>query len=225
MTEGRVSTGISELDALLGGGLERRVITQIYGDPGCGKSTLCQIAAVAVLRAGHSVVYFDPEGFSVERFRQVAGADAEKLAERLFLYEPLDFDQQGLLLSESEKVLKRGKTGLLVMDSATVLYRAELSSGKEAQRKLARQVILLLGLSRRYDLPVLITNQVYMDVVRNVSAPLGGTILSHLSKAIVRIEVHEGFRRAVLEKHRSLPAGGFFDFEITGNGIRAVSSP
>jgi DNA repair protein RadB len=225
MTSGRVSTGIPELDALLGGGLERKVITQIYGEPGCGKSTLCQIAAVAVLRAGASVVYFDPEGFSVERFRQIAGSDAEALAERLLLYEPMDFDQQGLLLAESEKVLKRGNMGLFVMDSATVLYRAELSSGKEAQRKLARQVILLLGLSKRYDLPALITNQVYMDVVRNVSAPLGGTVLSHLSKAIVRIEVHEGFRRAVLEKHRSLPAGGSFDFEITGDGIRAVSRP
>ncbi|MDD1653607.1 MAG: DNA repair and recombination protein RadB [Methanomicrobiales archaeon] len=225
MTGDRVPTGIAGLDTLLAGGLERKVITQLYGDPGCGKSTLCQMAAVTVLRAGSSVVYFDPEGFSVERFRQVAGADAEQLAERLYLYEPLDFDQQGLLLSESEKVLKRGTVGLFVMDSATVLYRAELSSGKEAQRKLARQTILLLGLSRRYDLPVLITNQVYMDVVRNVSAPLGGTILSHLSKAIVRIDVHEGYRRAVLEKHRSLPAGGFFDFEITGDGIRAVSRP
>jgi len=225
MTGGRVSTGIPELDGLLGGGLERKVITQLYGEPGCGKSTLCQIAAVAVLRSGGSVVYFDPEGFSVERFRQVAASDAETLAERLYLYEPMDFDQQGLLIAESEKVLKGGTVGLFVMDSATVLYRAELSSGKEAQRKLARQVILLLGLSKRYDLPALITNQVYMDVVRNVSAPLGGTVLSHLSKAIVRIEVHEGFRRAVLEKHRSLPAGGSFDFEITGDGIRAVSRP
>jgi DNA repair protein RadB len=222
---GRVTTGIPQMDTLLGGGLERRVITQLYGDPGCGKSTLCQIAAVATLRAGSSVVYFDPEGFSVERFRQIAGSDAEALAERLFLYEPMDFDQQGLLIAESEKVLKRGNVGLVVVDSATVLYRTELGSGRDAQRKLARQVILLLGLSKRHDLPALITNQVYMDVVRNVSAPLGGTILSHLSKAIVRIEVHEGFRRAVLEKHRSLPAGGSFDFEITGDGIRALSRP
>ncbi|MDD1647211.1 MAG: AAA family ATPase, partial [Methanomicrobiales archaeon] len=107
MKDERVSTGIPEMDVLLGGGLERKVITQLYGDPGCGKSTLCQIGAVAVLRTGCSVVYFDPEGFSVERFRQVAGSDAEPLAERLFLYEPLDFDQQGLLLAESEKVLKR----------------------------------------------------------------------------------------------------------------------
>jgi DNA repair protein RadB len=225
MTTGRFTTGIPEMDALLGGGLERKVITQLYGDPGCGKSTLCQIAAVAALRAGGSVVYFDPEGFSVERFRQIAGSGAEELAERLFLYEPMDFDQQGLLIAESEKVLKQGKVALVVVDSATVLYRTELGSGKQAQRKLARQVILLLGLAKRYDLPALITNQVYMDVIRNVSCPLGGTVLSHLSKAIVRIEVHEGFRRAVLEKHRSLPAGGTFDFEITGTGIRALSRP
>ena len=222
---GRITSGIPALDALLGGGLERKVITQIYGDPGCGKSTFCQVAAVAALRAGGSVVYFDSEGFSVERFRQIAGADAEALADGLSLFEPLDFDQQGLQIAESERLLKGGRVSLVVMDSATVLYRTELGSGREAQRKLARQMILLLGLAKRYDLPALITNQVYMDVIRNVSCPLGGTVLSHISKAIVRLEIHEGFRRAVLEKHRSLAAGAFFDFEMAETGIRPLLRP
>ncbi|HMA05815.1 MAG TPA: DNA repair and recombination protein RadB [Methanomicrobiales archaeon] len=221
----RVPTGIPALDSLLGGGLERRAITQIYGEPGCGKSTLALIAAAERLRAGESVIYLDTEGFSVERFRQVAGERAEELARSLFLFEPLDFEQQGLMIAESERLLQKGGVGLLVIDSATALYRTELASGQEAQRRLARQVIYLLGLAKRYNVPVLITNQVYTDVTRNVFMGLGGTTMAHLSKAIVRLEGSEGVRRALLEKHRSLPAGGGFSFEMTGDGIRVRESP
>ena len=76
MKPDRVSTGNPALDDLLGGGLERRTITQIYGEPASGKSTLCLMAAVATLRAGGSVIYIDTEGFSVERFTQVAAGHA-----------------------------------------------------------------------------------------------------------------------------------------------------
>jgi len=221
----RVSTGIPALDDLLGGGIERRAITQVYGEPGCGKSTVVLVAAVERLRAGESVIYLDTEGFSVERFRQVAGERAEELARSLFLSEPLDFEQQGLMIAESERLLQKGKVGLIVIDSATALYRTELTTGQEAQRRLARQMVLLLGLAKRYNVPVLVTNQVYMDVTRNVPTGLGGTTLAHLSKAIVRLEGSEGIRRAMLEKHRSRPAGAGFSFEMTGEGIRVRESP
>ncbi|MDD1658888.1 MAG: DNA repair and recombination protein RadB, partial [Methanomicrobiales archaeon] len=221
----RVSTGVPALDALLGGGMERRSITQLYGEPACGKSTLTIIAAVERLRAGESVIYLDTEGFSVERFRQVAGERAEDLARNLFLFEPLDFEQQGLMIAESERLLQKGGVGLMVLDSATALYRTELTSGKEAQRKLARQMIYLLGLAKRFNIPVLVTNQVYMDVNRNVATGLGGTTMAHISKAIVRLEGSEGIRRAILEKHRSRPQGGSFSFEMTGDGVRARETP
>jgi DNA repair protein RadB len=221
----RVPTGIPALDSILGGGLERRAITQLYGEPGCGKSTLALVAAVERLKAGESVIYLDTEGFSVERFRQVAGEVAGELANRLFLFEPLDFEQQGLMIAESERLLQKGGVGLIVVDSATALYRSELTSGQEAQRRLARQILHLLGLAKRYNVPVVVTNQVYMDVNRNVPMGLGGTTMAHLSKAIVRLEGSEGTRRAILEKHRSLPAGGSFFFEMAAEGIRVRETP
>jgi DNA repair protein RadB len=221
----RVPTGVPALDSLLGGGMERRVITQFYGEPGCGKSTLTIIAAVERLRAGESVIYLDTEGFSVERFRQVAGGGAEDLARHLILFEPLDFEQQGLMIAESERLLQKGGVGLIVLDSATALYRTELTAGREAQRKLARQMIYLLGLAKRYNIPILVTNQVYMDVNRNIATGLGGTTMAHISKAIVRLEGSEGIRRAILEKHRSRPAGGSFSFEMTADGVRARENP
>ena len=218
----RRSTGNSALDHLLGGGLEVRTITQFYGEPASGKSTLCMIAAVTCLRAGHTVVYIDSEGFSVERFRQIAGTDTEEIADRLFLFEPFDFEHQGTMIAEAEKILKTQKPGLLVMDSATAFYRTDLEKGRDSIQMLTRQMIQLLGYSKRYEIPVIITNQVYMDTLKNTYFGLGGTALEHLSKVIIRLEKTEtpGFRRARLVKHRSQPEGAYFDFEITGDGIR-----
>lgn len=225
MKPDRVSTGSQALDDLLGGGLERRTITQIYGEPASGKSTFCLMAAVASLRAGNSVVYIDTEGFSVERFSQLAGENAGAFADRLYLFEPIDFAQQGAMIADTEGLLKKNghaPVGLLVMDSATALYRTELDLGREALRKLLHHMIKLLGLAKKYDIPVLFTNQIYMDVERDRVAGLGGTALEHLSKAIVRLEKKDSVRRAMLRKHRSRPEGLSFDFVITGDGIRTV---
>lgn len=219
-TEIRTS-GNAALDALIGGGLEMRTITQIYGEPASGKSTLCMIASVACLRAGHAVVYIDSEGFSIERFRQIAGADTERLADRLFLFEPIDFGHQASVISEAENVIRTQKPGLFVMDSATALYRTDLEKGRDAMQALTRQVIHLLGYAKRYEMPVIITNQVYRDTMKNTYYGLGGTALEHISKVIVRLEKTDtpGHRRARLVKHRSRPEGASFEFDIVGDGI------
>ncbi|WP_214020862.1 DNA repair and recombination protein RadB [Methanoculleus sp.] len=225
MKPDRVGTGNQALDDLLGGGLERRTITQIYGEPASGKSTLCLMAAVSSLRSGNSVVYIDTEGFSVERFSQIAGENAGAFADRLYLFEPLDFAQQGAMIADAEGLLKKNghaPVGLLVMDSATALYRTELDLGREALRKLSHHTIKLLGLAKKYDIPVLITNQIFMDIERDRVSGLGGTALEHLSKAIIRLEKKDSVRRAMLRKHRSRPEGLSFDFTITGDGIRTI---
>ncbi|HUU76157.1 MAG TPA: DNA repair and recombination protein RadB [Methanoregulaceae archaeon] len=222
MTAEKASTGNSALDDLMGGGLERKVLTQIFGEPASGKSTLCIMAAVNCLKSGKGVIFMDSEGFSIERFRQVAGADAQDLARDLYLFEPEDFDQQGAMIGRMETVLKGGQIGLIVMDSATGLYRTRLDKGKEAMQKLTRQVIHLLGYAKRYQIPVLITNQVYMDLKKNMFAGLGGTALEHISKVILRTERLNSHRRCTLVKHRSRPGGTSFDFIMVDRGIQTI---
>jgi DNA repair protein RadB len=80
----------------------------------------------------------------------------------------------------------------------------------------------LLELARRYDLAVIITNQVYMDVENGNLRPSGGYALEHLSKVIVQLEKAaegRGKRRATLKKHRSMPEDMSCTFFITSNGI------
>jgi DNA repair protein RadB len=225
MNSERMSTGVPAFDDLLGGGLEPGVITQIYGGPGSGKTVLCIVIAVSCLRSGKGVVFVDTEGFSIERFRQVAGTDAESLAHDLILYEPHDFEQQGIMIAGIARHMAGGRIGLIVMDSATGLYRTQLDRGTEIMQRLSKQIIHLLGYARRYTIPVLITNQVYMDTRKNIFVGLGGTALAHISKVIIRVDRLNGRRKVVLEKHRSRPGGGSFLFDIVEQGIAVRDHP
>jgi len=61
-----------------------------------------------------------------------------------------------------------------VVNSATALYRTELGLGRETVRTLSHHMVRLLGLAKKYDIPALITNQIYMDVERDRISGLGG---------------------------------------------------
>ncbi len=218
-------TGCIELDELIGGGYPRKMVTQIYGEPGSGKSTLCLIAAIHTLRAGKSVIYIDTECFSVERFSQIAGEDTEALADRFYLYEPADFDQQRSMVDESERLLAEKKAGLIVVDSITSHYRAEIDVGQDMLRRLTKQTMVLLGYAKRYDVPVLITNQVFTSLPKNDYAPLGGNSLLHITKVVLRIDKIDQFRRIRITKHHSKPEGAYLDFVMTGDGILVTNGP
>ncbi|PSQ45443.1 DNA repair protein RadB, partial [Halobacteriales archaeon SW_6_65_15] len=62
-----ISTGCDALDDLLGGGIERGTVTQVYGAPGAGKTNVALSTAVEVAASGGTAVYIDTEGLSVER--------------------------------------------------------------------------------------------------------------------------------------------------------------
>lgn len=214
----KTSTGSPGLDTILGGGLEPQILTQLYGEAGSGKSTLALCAAVSMLRTGRGVIYIDTEGFSVERFSQIAGEQTEELASRIYLFEPASFAEQGQKIMECSNLMRVRDIGLIVLDSATALYRLEQMESKEALSVLANQMMKLLGIAKRFNVPVILTNQVFMDIERNRLSGLGGTALSHISKVILRVEKYDGYRRAVIVKHRSQPEGKYWNFRIVQEG-------
>lgn len=111
------------IDDILGGGLETKVITQIYGPPGSGKTNLCMQASVSTVDQGRKVVYVDTEaGHSFERLRQIAGKEYAKVLKSCIVFEPLSFDDQGFIMENLDRVVNK-KFGLIVLDSAVSLYR------------------------------------------------------------------------------------------------------
>jgi len=234
----KYSTGCKSIDELLGGGFESGTVTQLYGEAGSGKTNICLQAAIECVRKGKAVIFIDSEGFSPERFLQIASAssstsgsedvEVESLARRIIIYEPQSFEQQTSCINEIETVIKEkeGKSGvaLVILDSATLFYRLELDDERSVylRRVLANQIMQLLELARRYDHAVIITNQVYMDVENGKLRPSGGYALEHLSKVIVQLEKAvegRGKRRATLKKHRSMPEDTACEFFITSNGV------
>jgi RecA/RadA recombinase len=70
----KYSAGCKSIDELLGGGFESGTVTQLYGEAGSGKTNICLQAAVECARKGKKVIFIDSEGFSPERFLQIANA-------------------------------------------------------------------------------------------------------------------------------------------------------
>ncbi len=231
----KYSAGCKNIDELLGGGFESGTVTQLYGEAGSGKTNICLQTAVECARKGKAVIFIDSEGFSPERFLQIANANTnetsetvERIAQRITIYEPHSFEQQTSCIDEIEELIKEkeGERGvaLVILDSATLFYRLELDEERSIylRRVLANQIMHLLELARRYDLAVIITNQVYMDIDEGNLRPSGGYALEHLSKVIVQLEKTaegRGKRRAVLRKHRSMPEDTSCEFLITGDGV------
>lgn len=177
---------------------------------------------VECVKIGKKVVFIDSEGFSPERFEQIAGNDASVIAKDVIVYEPINFDQQYSSIKELDKIVKEN-VGLIVLDSATTFYRLALENGDNValRRVLANQVAHLHRIARKYDIVIIITNQIYTDVDSNELCAVGGTMIEHLSKVIIRLEhVGTGRRRATIQKHRSRPEGVSCEFLITQQGVR-----
>jgi len=221
----RLPSGAKPIDDLLGGGFETGTITQIYGEPSSGKTNICIQLAITTMRAGKRVIFIDTEGFSPERFSQIAGGEeTRELASKLYWYPVTNFDQQFAAIRDTEKLIDQAdqNVGLIIMDSATALYRVEREGrdGMAPMRELASQMTALLGLARKHDVAVVITNQIYTDIENEVLRASGGKWLEHISKAIIELQrAGPGKRIAILKKHRSRPEGESVEFTITGKGI------
>lgn len=226
----RYSSGCKNIDELLGGGFESRTVTQLYGEAGSGKTNICIQAAIGCAKTGKAVIFIDSEGFSPERFIQIASSnaeseDVESIARRIIIYEPQSFEQQTSSIKEIETLIKeRDDVVLVILDSATLFYRLELDEERSIylRRVLANQIEHLQELARRHDLVVIITNQVYADIEKGKLRPSGGYMLEHISKVIVQLEKAaegQGKRRAILKKHRSMPEDTSCEFFITSNGV------
>ena len=79
---------------------------------------------------------------------------------------------------------------------------------------------MLLNAARRFTIPVVVTSQVYTDINTGTIEPLGGHIMLHAAKTIVRLErLPAGRRRATLMKHRHLREFTSSEFVITTGGL------
>jgi DNA repair protein RadB len=217
-----LATGSPSLDELLEGGLEGGAITLLFGEAGTGKTNVCLQVARNVALAGKKVIYIDTEGVSLERLMQIAGERYEEVMRNVLFFEPHNFDDQEKFVEKAVKLAESSlEVGVIILDSATIHYRLTRNDEeKGTRRSLSTQLAKLLGVARGKGIPVLLTSQVYTDIEKHTFEPLGGHVLLHNAKTIVRLDkVGSSTRRAVIIKHRHLEEGRRADFRLTRGGV------
>lgn len=196
-----ISTGSSELDKLLNGGIESGGITEIFGEFRTGKTQLCHTLAVTCQLdpesggASGKALYIDTEGtFRPERLIPIAeryGLDPDQVLENVSFARAYNTDHQTQLLVQAAAMMSENQYALLIIDSAMALYRTDFSGRGELgarQMHLARFLRMLLRLADEFGVAVVITNQVVATVdgaaalfCADPKKPIGGNIMAHSS--------------------------------------------
>ena len=235
--ERKISAGSYDLNKWLYGGYEKGIISMIAGPPGSGKTNMVILAACSQAKKGNKIIFIDTEGgFSVDRVKQIVGDSSEEILENILLLQATSFGEQTKYFDKLSTLVKKDQISLIVVDSMAMFYRLELGDAsklknnekiKKVNNELARQMKFLAEISRKQNIPVMITNQVYTGflseeelrkgVKREVNL-VGGDLMKYWSKCIIELKNEGGRRKAILLKHRSLPEKEL-SFEIKNKGI------
>lgn len=233
----KISAGSFDLNKWLYGGYEKGIITMIAGPPASGKTNFVLLASCSQAKKGNKVIFVDTEGgFSPERIRQIVGEEYENILKNILLLNPTNFNEQKKVFIKLLEKIKKENVGLIVVDGMAMLYRLELGDAvnlkeenkiKEVNREIARQMRILAEISRKQNIPILITNQVYHGFlseeewkkgIKPEANIVGGDLFKYWSKTIIELKNENGKKRAILLKHRSMPKKEML-FEIRDKGI------
>ncbi|MEA2090065.1 MAG: AAA family ATPase [Thermoproteota archaeon] len=159
-----ISTGCTQLNDLLEGGVFPGGLYLVYGEAETGKTTFAIQCAVDRARKGLKAFFVDSDGtFSPERLSQIAYNDFEAVSPLIILVKPTSFEEQSHVIDQLDELLTK-KFGLLIVDTVTSLYREELGGSTNRNfmlnRKLNRQIASLAQIAKTHRIPVIITSQV-----------------------------------------------------------------
>jgi DNA repair protein RadA/Sms len=209
----RRSTGFSEFDRVLGGGVVDGSVTLVGGDPGIGKSTLLLQTAVNLARGGAEVLYVSGE----ESERQIRAR-----AERLEALEP-----DVLVLAETdvsriaEQITAR-QPQLVVADSIQSLHLESVAAAPGSVGQVRECAFTLLRLAKASGVPVILVGHVTKE--GDVAGP---RVLEHMVDAVLYLEGERYQELRVLraQKNRFGATTELGLFEMTERGFRDVPEP
>ncbi|PRW56940.1 meiotic recombination DMC1-like protein [Chlorella sorokiniana] len=204
----KISTGCQALDELLGGGIETKAITEVFGEWRTGKTQLCHTLCVTTQIGGENggagkVAYIDTEGcFRPERIRPIAerfGLDGDAVLDNIVVARAYTYEQQFDFLVPLAAKMAEEPFKLLIMDSILNNLRSDFCGRgelAERQQRLGQLMARLRKVSEEFNVAVVITNQVISDpsggamFVADPKKPVGGHVLAHAST--FRLSVRKG---------------------------------
>jgi DNA repair protein RadA/Sms len=211
--ESRISTGMSEFDRVLGGGLVEGSLVLIGGDPGIGKSTLMLQSLNGLCMNGLNVLYISGE----ESVRQIK-LRSERLGtvnSRLYVLSEIDLE---IILATVEEQ----KPDVLVIDSIQTMYNPELTSAPGSVSQVRESTLKLMVLAKRSGIPVFLVGHVTKD-----GSIAGPRVMEHMVDTVLYFEGdhHHVFRVLRAVKNRFGSTNEIGVFEMKEQGLREVTNP
>jgi DNA repair protein RadA/Sms len=211
--EGRMKTGISEFDRVLGGGLVVGSVVLIGGDPGIGKSTLLLQALDQLSKRGTSVLYVSGE----ESLRQI-----KLRANRIDVSAPKLY-----VLAENslEKILdeiKKLKPQIVVIDSIQTVFSLQLQSAPGSIGQVRESAGRLMVVSKSTNVSTFLIGHVTKE-----GAIAGPRVLEHIVDTVLYFEGDRGHPYRILRavKNRFGSTNEIGVFEMKDGGLEEVTNP
>ena len=212
-TSVRISTGITEFDRVLGGGIVEGSMVLVGGDPGIGKSTLLLQMCLLLVSKKHKVLYISGE----ESLQQI-----KIRADRLGTYEG-----DLLMLCETDleviqEVIERTKPELVVIDSIQTMCKGDVSSAPGSVSQVRESTGVFMKIAKTLGVTVFIVGHVTKEGV--VAGP---RVLEHMVDTVLYFE---GERHAVYRilrsvKNRFGSTNEIGVFEMGQTGLTEVLNP
>lgn len=209
----RFTTGIGELDRVLGGGIVPASLVLVGGDPGIGKSTLLLQVCRNLAEAHHSVLYISGE----ESMQQIK-IRAERIGS--FTDDLELFCETNL--SDIASVLRKKKPRVVVIDSIQTMYSEDVNSAPGSVSQVRQATALLLQLAKSLGITIFIVGHVTKEGV--VAGP---RVLEHMVDTVLYFEGdrHAAYRILRGVKNRFGSTNEIGVFEMQTEGLVEVKNP
>jgi DNA repair protein RadA/Sms len=209
----RLTSGIDELDRVLGGGIVPGSLVLLGGDPGIGKSTLILQLLAVVAGQGKGVLYVTGEE-SVGQIRL--------RAERLGVGSAHILVAAENCVQAITEMARKHQPALLAVDSIQTMFHEEVGSAPGTVTQVRESTALLLGAAKSSGLPVLLIGHVTKD-----GAIAGPRVLEHMVDTVLYFEGDRGHAFRILRtvKNRYGSTNEIGVFEMQEKGLQEVSNP
>ena len=213
----RLLTGITEFDRVMGGGIVRDSVTIITSPPGGGKSTLSLMAAAALAKQGHRVLYASGEE-SDSQIKNRADRILETIERNIFILADTSMDR---VLEAIEEV----DPDLIILDSIQTFSLAEFlpsRAGNPTQTMECASTLVAQAKNKKRPRAVLMIGQM------NKSDEIAGLrALEHLVDAVLVLEGEgaDELRCLVATKNRFGSTGEMGFFTMTETGLASIENP
>lgn len=209
----RLTTGINELDRVLGGGIVPGSVTLIGGDPGIGKSTIILQLLSALAEKNLKVLYVTGEE-SAEQIRM--------RADRLGISQEMIYLATENCVESISKLADEHKPSLLAVDSIQTMYSEDVASAPGGVTQVRESTARLLSVAKGSGLPIILIGHVTKD-----GALAGPRVLEHMVDTVLYFEGDRGqvFRILRTVKNRFGSTNEIGVFEMKERGLAEVKNP